>query len=289
MNKHQYLITDNFIFCILSEDKNFFYGEILYGIKKVKNVKKMQLKGLEYYKYWDLANRKKGGNYKIYFKKVKKLYPHESFNHPLIGKLFRFDKTRKYVLLPLKNSSSLNIKLKNELNGLLGIDSFYIGGSHLLEISNKNDLDIIVKGINKNKKVSKELLEIIKKKEYALKESNSLNRRRFRLLNNTIICPFGISRKDNIFEKNFIKKIGKKRISAKVVDNSLSLLSPAVYKLNVNGRESYLISYYVGHNHLLNLGENIKFTASLCLFKQRKIPLAYVIPIQGSWIDILSP
>jgi len=169
----------------------------------------------------------------------------------------------------------------------VGLKNTYFGGSLLLDKNKKNlnDIDIIISGLNNNKKISKNISKIVKRKRFSLDESNSLNRRRFKY-KKEIICPFGVYKHDNFFEKSFVKKENEVKISAKVVNNSYSLLSPAMYKIKIDGKHFYLLSYFVGHVKLLDIGDNIEFKASPCFFNNKKISFAYVIPIQGSWIEI---
>lgn len=292
--KHSYLINKDFVLCILAEDKNFFYGEILYGAKKIRGVNTTNIRSIKYYKYWQLCDRKIGGSYDVYFKKVKVLYPNEKFNHDLIGKLFRVNKSRSYKILYPKNVKHLPKRLHFIICQLtkflsINIKNIYFGGSLLLNESKKNlnDIDLIISGLNNNKKISKKISIIVRKNKFGLDEPNSLNRRRFRYKKERI-CPFGVYKYDNFFEKNFIKKGNKIKIFAEVIDNSYSLLSPAIYKIKINGKIFYLLSYFVGHVKLLNIGDNIELKASPCFFNNKKISFAYVIPIQGCWIKILS-
>ena len=137
-------------------------------------------------------------------------------------------------------------------------------------------------------KVSKSITKLIKNEENRLEiGTKKYHPRRFRI-KNAIICPFAINSKDNYFETTKAKVIEKpKEVIAKVIDCSDSLFSPAVYKIKNEKNKVYLISYFVGHNHLFNKNDIIKFKAPLYEFKREKIKKrAYVIPIQGSWVEI---
>jgi hypothetical protein len=293
VKKHSYVINGGLIFCILAEDKEFFYGEIIYGTKKIRGVKCENFGGKYYYKYWQLSDRKKGGNYESYFSKIKRLYPQMVFYHRLMGNLFRIKKDRALRIIPplkIKDLPKNLISFGKRVQKLLKINrnKIYFSGSILSikNYSNFGDIDIIIEGLKSNIKASKIITILSNRKEFSLEEEN-FNRRRFKF-DGKAICPFGISKKDNFFERNFIRKGKEEKIIAEVIDNSLSLLSPAVYKINIMGEVSYLISYNVGHTHFLRMGEKIEFNAPKCYFNNKKIPFSYVIPIEGSWIKILS-
>ncbi len=294
MIKHSYLINKEIIFCILAEDRRFFYGEILYGTKKIDGVKTILIDNIKYYKYWQLSDRKNKGSYSRYFNKIKHLYPHEKFKHHLIGDLFKISKSEKCQILSPKKINHFNRELSRlgyKLAKLLRINKEYVrfGGGILLNEGYKNlgDVDIIIFGLKNNRKASISINRLLRENKFFLNEPNSLNRRRFRYRKN-IICPFGVYKSDNLFENNFLKKESPKEIFAEVIDNSHSLFSPAVYKILIDKKIGYLVSYFVGHVHLLNIGDKIKFRAPLCFFNNKKILSAYIIPIQGSWIEILS-
>jgi predicted nucleotidyltransferase len=303
IQKHSYILTKDFILCCLSEDNKYFYGEILYGKKALKNVKIMHINGKKYYKYWELESMIKKHqtiigektNYEKYIKSTKRLYPKNYYLHKLIGKLFRISKDERIKVLVPKKYSKLNQYQKKIINHLcvkfsVPYNCLLIGGSTLFSgKTNFPDFDVIINGKKEGIKTSKSLTKITKsKKNKILIGIKKYHPRRFRL-ENVIICPFAIHKEDNFFEVAKIKTIEKpKKDIAKVVDCSESLFSPAVYKIKNNENNIYhFISYFVGHNHLFRKNDIIEFKAPLYEFKIRNIKKrAYVIPIQGSWIDI---
>jgi len=285
----------------LAEDKKFFYGEIIYGKKILKNVKNIKIGKDKYYKYWTLEQMKKIGsvyvgkktNYMKYFTSTKKLYPKNYFQHPIIGNLFRIPKKEVIKIERPRKCDKLNKLQKKILNILkirFSLSNILIGGSNLLK--NEfcfNDFDIIINGKKAGIQASKLLDKITKNKQNRfLIEWKRYHRRRFRI-GKIIICPFSIHKKDNFFEIAKRKKLEKsKKIIAKVIDCSEALFSPSIYKIKIKNNKNYLlISYFVGHNHLFREGEIIEFRAPLFEFSKNSVKKqAFVIPIQGSWIDI---
>ncbi|NMB66516.1 hypothetical protein GYA25_00430 [Candidatus Woesearchaeota archaeon] len=61
-----------------------------------------------------------------------------------------------------------------------------------------------------------------------------------------------------------------------------------MYKIKTKeGRVCFLISYFVGHVHLFQKGDIIKFKAPLFEFSKNLVKReSFVIPIQGSWVEI---
>lgn len=300
--KHSYIFSKDFVLCCLSEDKTFFYGEIIYGRKRLREVKMIKINNFKYYKYWELEHIKKikykkvgkKTNYNRYLNLTKKLYIKNYFTHPVMGKLFRLPKKdairiinpKKY--LELKKSQ---VRLVNLLMAIFSLSqkNILIGGSSLLnEKMSHNDLDIIIYGKKEGIRSSKILNKITERRENRISiNKENFHRRRFKLFG-IPICPFSIYNGDNFFETTKIKKIKKSRkISADVIDCSESLFSPARYKVRVNNKNYLLISYFVGHNHLFKNGEKIEFKAPLFEFTKKLIKKqAFVIPIEGSWVKI---
>jgi len=301
--KHSYVFSKDFILCCLAEDDSFFYGEILYGKKRMENVKTIKLDKVFYYKYWELehqngVNRKKVGektSYTKYLNFTTRLYPEHYFNHSIIGNLFRISKRDVIKVIPPKNYYSLSKFQKQIINHLrikfpLSLKNILVGGSNLInEKNNHNDFDLLIKGKTEGIKMSKFLNEItLNKTNQVLIGEGRYHQRRFHI-NNQIICPFSIYKTDNFFEIAKNRKLeNKKEITAKVTDSSGSLFSPARYKIKTNKSENYLlISYFVGHAHLFKEGDIIKFKAPLFQFFKNSIKKkAFVIPIEGSWVDI---
>jgi predicted nucleotidyltransferase len=303
IQKHSYILTKDFVLCCLSEDNKYFYGEILYGKKALKNVKIIRINNKKYYKYWELENMLKKHqtiigektNYEKYIGSTKKLYPQNYCLHKLIGKLFRVPKDEIIEVLAPKKYSRLNQYQKKIINHLcvkfsVPYTRLLIGGSTLF--SGKTsfpDFDVIINGKKEGIKTSELLTKITKNKQNKILIGiKKYHPRRFRL-KNVIICPFAIHNQDNFFEVTKVKEIEKsKKVIAKVIDCSESLFSPAIYKIKNNENKMYyLISYFVGHNHLFRKNDLIEFKAPLYEFYLKNIKKrAYVIPIQGSWIDI---
>lgn len=301
--KHSYVFSKDFILCCLAEDDQFFYGEILYGRKRMKSVKTLKFEDNLYYKYWELEHMKKinrkntGGKtgYIRYIIQTKKLYPQYYFQHPVIGDLFRILKIEVIKIMAPKDYNQLN-KLQKQIITLLRIkfsllnQDILMGGSNLLKEKDKpNDFDILINGKSAGIKVSKLLNKITQnKKNRILIGERRYHQRRFHI-NKKIICPFSIYEKDNFFEIAKIEKLrNPKKTIAKIIDSSESLFSPARYKIKtMEGKDYLLISYFVGHNHLFKEKEIIEFKAPLFQFSKNSIKKqAFVIPIQGSWIDI---
>lgn len=299
--KHSYVFSKDFILCCLAEDKKLFYGEILYGKSSLKNVRNIKIGKDKYYKYWELEKIKKIGsvyvgkktNYMKYLTSTKRLYPKNYIQHPIMGNLFGVPKKEVIKIMSPKKYNELNKfqkKIVNLLKIKFSLSDILVGGSNLL--GNKfgfNDFDIIINGKGAGIKASRLLNEITKNEQNKLLiEQKRYHRRRFRV-GKMIICPFSIHKKDNFFEIAKRKKLEKsKKIIAKVIDCSESLFSPSIYKIKIkNGKNYLLISYFVGHNHLFRKGEIIEFKAPLFEFCKNSIKKqAFVIPIQGSWIDI---
>ncbi len=301
--KHSYVFTKDFILCCLSEDQKYFYGEIIYGKEALKNVKVICINGEKYYKYWELESMRKkhqtviggGTNYEKYIKSTKKLYPQNYYSHKLLGKLFRVFKGDIVKIVAPKNYKELNENQRKTFDTLMkkvGLprDSVLVGGStSLLKKTNLTDFDIIISGKKEGIKASKWIDKITKNKKNKISiEAKKYHPRRFRI-GNAIICPFAIHREDNFFEVTKVKAIEKpKKVIAKVIDCSESLFSPAVYKIKVGKNKNYfLISYFVGHNHLFRKDDIVEFKAPLYRFYGKDIKKrVYIIPLQGSWIDI---
>lgn len=300
ISKHSYIFSKDFILCCLGEDKHFFYGEIIYGMKKMKGVKVIKIDNFHYYKYWGLehlkkTNHKKMGeetSYMKYFILTKKLYPNYHIVHPIMGNLFRISKREvKNTILPPKKFRPLN-KIQKEIFDFLKIKfslsnkEILIGGSNLIDKG--TDFDVLIKGKSAGIKASKILEEVTKNKgNRILIDKNKFHSRRF-YVNKEIICPFSIYKNDNFFEIAKPKQLrSSQKITAEVIDSSESLFSPAQYKIKVGKEIFLLVSYFVGHSHLFKKGEIIKFRAPLFQFSKGLIKKkAFVIPIQGSWVDI---
>ncbi len=208
-----------------------------------------------------------------------------------MGKIFKIPKKSNFkIRKPEKVNESERIffDLAKLLN--IDIDDIYLGGSYLL---NKNesssDIDILVKKLKNISHVSKKIKELVSRINYQLPYKKSFHRRRF-IFRGKVICPFGIDKNESFFEKSkFVKIRSLEKIQAKVMDSSLSLLSPSRYKIKVNNKDLFLISYFVGHNNLLREGEVISLKANLFEFtKGNKKVFAYVIPIEGTWIEIIN-
>lgn len=297
--KHSYIFSKDFILCCLSEDKNFFYGEIIYGKRPLKNVKTVKINNILYYKYWELEHTKKiksitvgqKTNYEKYLLLTKKLYPQNYFKHKIMGNLFRLSKKEVINVLEPRGSklTIFQKKIITILKNKFYFSHIFVGGSSLLEKKSNNDFDIIIHGKKEGIRASKIIDKITKKDgNKLLIENNKSHRRRF-YINNLIICPFSVYHEDTFFENAKSRKIEKsKKIIAKIIDSSESLFSPSVYKIRTIENKNYLlISYFVGHNHLFRNNEIIEFKAPLFEFsKHLTKKQAFIIPIQGSWIDI---
>jgi len=304
--KHSYVFSKDFILCCLAEDDKFFYGEILYGKKRMNNLPTVKIDNIIYYKYWALEHTKKIDSkktgektgYTKYLIQTRRLYPKYYFHHPIIGDLFRISKKEVISIMAPKNYNLLSNYQKKIINFLkikfsLPNKNILIGGSNLIkEKDNSYDFDILIEGKSAGIKVSRLLNEIVKnKKNRILIKEGKYHRRRFHI-NKNIVCPFSIYKTDNFFEIAKIKKLkNPKKITVEVIDSSESLFSPARYKIRTEeGKHFLLISYFVGHNHLFKEKEKIEFKAPLFRFSNNLIKKqAFVIPIQGSWVDIKHP
>ena len=301
--KHSYVLSKEFILCCLAEDDNFFYGEILYGKKRINNLPTVRVDNAIYYKYWALENMKKINDkntgektgYARYLLQTKQLYPRYYFHHPIIGDLFRISKKEAIGIRIPRYHNRAN-KSQKKIFGFLRIKlsllnkNILVGGSNLIkEKNNPNDFDILIKGKSAGIRASKILNRIVQdRKNRILIGEGKYHRRRFHI-NQSIICPFSIYNGDNFFEISKSKKIkNPKKIIAEVIDSSESLFSPARYKIRTKeGKHFLLISYFVGHNHLFKEKDSIEFKAPLFQFsKESTTKRAFVIPIQGSWVDI---
>lgn len=307
LRKHSYILAkDGFILCVLLNTKNYYAGEILYGQVPIENCPIKCIDGKNYFKYWFLqsVNRKllgsagEGTNYSHYYEEIVAIYQDFSFRHPLVGNLFKVDKDCiEKIWTPMSFSQLIQLNLKQRflikrLSSLSNIDSDNIdlGGSNILDPNHisKNDFDIILNSRESSSKMVNFIRKLTKDPLYWERTNNKhIHHRRF-LLSSIKICPFGISDDDDIFENSPHNLVfSNSDIDAYVLDDSDSLLSPARYRILVNKKEMYLISYNVGHTALLKKGDRIKFKASQYVFKinNKSVP-AIVIPIEGTWIEI---
>ena len=153
----------------------------------------------------------------------------------------------------------------------------------------KGDFDIIIKGNNNIIRASERIKKLTKNEENKLVQKNITHKRRFKF-EGRIICPFGITNKTDFINLHNFKKIcDTKEVRALITEDSLSLATPSLYKIHTKEGEFFLGSYFVGHCHLLKKGDKIKFSSSLFEFKKgNKTFMAYIIPMEGTWIRILN-
>ncbi len=307
IKKHSYILSkDGFILCVLLIGTDYYAGEILYGQVPIDDCPSKIIDGVKYFKYWFLQhkNRKTFGNigektkYIDYYKSINSIYKEFTFNHPLIGQLFKIDKDSvdkiwtpiEYRYLTQKYSDQKLIieELSKKLN--IGPEYINIGGSNMLDLDHmsKQDFDIVLNSKEQSAKMVKAIRKLTSDESYRININDKhIHHRRF-MFDSRIICPFGRSDDDSIFDNSpheLIKSTTK--IEAIVTDDSESLLSPSRYKIIIDDEELYLISYCVGHTALLKKGDKIKLVAPLYVFKiNDKLPKAVVIPVEGTWIDI---
>jgi len=304
IKKHSYILSkDGFILCVLASGRDYYAGEILYGQEPTENCPIKVIDGKQYFKYWAFqsGNRKLEGrsgektSYSHYYKSASELYKQFSFDHPLIGQLFKVDTSRiKKVWSPLpfaelqKEPQSMVTSLAELLN--INPNNINLGGSNMLypDRISKTDFDIILNSEKASSAMVKMIRKLTNDPVYSEKSKNGhIHHRRF-ILNGVNICPFGSSANDSVFEQLDYKLIHEPvEIEAKVINDSDSLLSPSQYKVLVKGKEMSLISYHVAHTALLKIGNTIKLKAAQYEFNIKgKSVLSIVIPIEGTWIEI---
>lgn len=305
--KHSYLVTkENFILCYLAKDSKYLYGEIVYGNIPIKGIKSIYFHKKRYYKYWTLQGARKKligkageeTTYQNYIRIIKDIYRKYYTLHPLLGEVFRIKKGDiKRILLPIDYQKANNqqkdllVKISKKLG--IPLNSILIGGSGILfpgsKKINRNDFDIIINGEVNGVKASNSISGLIRRPRYQEKlGSKKVHPRRF-IIDGIPICPFATYPKEDFFERlRYRIKRPNNAITAEILDDSYSLFSPAIYRIKSKKSDLYLISYFVGHNHLLRKGQIIKFKAPLFKFyeKSRNKTYAYVIPFDGSWIEI---
>ncbi|TSC86812.1 MAG: hypothetical protein G01um101416_577 [Microgenomates group bacterium Gr01-1014_16] len=304
IKKHSYILSKNgFILCVLANIGNYYLGEILYGLLPQKNTSIKYIDGKKFFKYWSIQNKNKKLKGKVgeptkydqYYKTVSAIYGSYSYDHTLIGKVFRVEKDEiEKIWIPV-NFESLGVKQKpyiEKLSNFLSIDpeNIDVAGSNMLDqnILSNNDFDIVLN----TKESSQRMVSMIRKltSDPLYNEEirpNNIHHRRF-ILNSVKICSFGSSEDENIFEDSKYTLISQsKKKKARVIDDSESLLSPSKYKILVDNKESYFISYHVGHTALFKKDDFIEFEAPLFDFKiKNKNVSAYVCPIEGTWVAI---
>lgn len=70
-----------------------------------------------------------------------------------------------------------------------------------------------------------------------------------------------------------------------MIENSRSLLLPAMYTLKNKEIGSFLLaSYYVGHQKLFNKGDFVSLEAPIYKTRRLKCPIV-IVPVQGLWIE----
>lgn len=306
LSKHSYLLSKQGSWlCSLAQDQNHNYGEIVYGERALEDVKKVCFGNVCYYKYWQLEGEKKkltgvvgqSTPYDYYYQAVSALYPENVLDHEIFGKIFCLSSQNvaiSYAPVPYKDiDNSIVTKVCEKLSKLWGIrsDDLRIGGSVLVDRKqiDSNDLDVVIFGKNNTEKVTKWLSRATNTLEYREILSNGKSHHRRFLLDGIHICPFASCDNDSWFEEARHEKLdSKKNVEALVVDSSGSLFSPSVYKLEVGNETRHLVSYFVGHTFLFRKGMKIKFFADLFRFEKDGLEkMAFVIPFQGSWVEIL--
>lgn len=298
--KHSYISTKNkeIVLCVIAKDKNYLYGEITYGKKPAVTSKKKILGGI-YYKYWEIQGRfktKTGKNhirtkYINYYRKVKALYPQYAYSHEVIGPVFRINKESIGIKwIPSRAKSHRAKLIVNEISKLLNVEpkNILIGGSNMFNRNalSENDFDIVLKGKRNIKNAISQINKLIKNEKHALfVDENKIHQRRFRI-KNTIICPFGIDPSDNILDNAPYRKIeNEKIINGEVIDDSNSLLLPAIYTLkNKEIGKFLLVSYCVGHQKLFSKGDFVSLEAPVYKTRKLKYPIV-IVPVQGLWIE----
>lgn len=306
LSKHSYLLSkDKSWLCSLAEDDNSYYGEILYGQKKIELVKDICFNNECYYKYWQLEgqNKKLTGMvgqatpYLLYYKTVSGLYPDKVIDHPVFGQVFKFNKNEvSNYYEPISYNKIQNMEIRNILDQfsiLWGIDknTLNLGGSVMIEEdqTNYNDLDILVNGKESTFQVANWLAKAVKNPLYKIDLKTNISHHRRFLFEGWQICTYAISENDNWFESANYEDMGfENNIEAEITSISESLFSPSVYTIRINNENIQLISYFVGHTFLFREGMKVGFSAKKFSFEKNGIrKVAYVIPFQGSWVEIL--
>lgn len=295
LRKHTYILSkDGFILCVLLSNTDYYAGEILYGQVPIDNCPIKIIDGIRYFKYWFLQKTKYAG----YYESINSIYQKFTLKHPFIGQLFKVNKDCiEKVWSPIEynrltqNYSKQRLIIEN-LSKILTIEPRYIsiGGSNMLDLNHmsKQDFDIIINSKKQSSKMVVAIRKLTNDPQYWINTNNEhIHHRRF-IFDSRVICPFGQSDDDSIFEDSPYELINSDtKMEAVVIDDSESLLSPARYKIVIGNEELCLISYNVGHTALLKKGNKIRFVAPQYVFKiNDKLIKTVVIPIEGTWIDI---
>jgi len=300
MIDNSYVITEEGCIGVIIGNKHTkkgFFGLISYIPLKFLKKKAFSkdycrtLFGEDYVKVSDLYIKNwKKNSYDKAQKLISNLFPQYDYKDTFWGHINFFPKNKIIKIIEkgdykdkdnhkaLKQVKNL-FKLKNEEFDLISTKSFGPNPS--------SDFDIMIKGFSIAIRVRDKIRKLLQSPKNQFITPIGTPHTRIFLFKGNKIDPFFKYKEGEDPLGDFSYKVGDyRKVRDKVVDDSHSIFTPAIYKLKKNG---FLLSYFTKHKGLLKNDDIIEFRAKEIKLNSLKFSgKGFVISPKGEWIKILK-